>query len=195
MLKNSLPTRYKTSLEAIESAMDELDIDFTKDSYTAEEVSNLDTHFSSQELLALEGPSLAVTDDEILAVAERTNIELDVVMQAAQKCQTLSFLVKWAEEYQSQKSAIEQEKASLAIKESVSRHIELENLTHQEKDLQARLVSALTPTSSTIPSVSDIEKMLGIETPESARSLAKSDYTGEEAPDFLLQARSLIKIK
>jgi flagellar hook-basal body complex protein FliE len=134
------------------------------------------------------------TDDDVLAVAEQANIELDVVMQAAQNCQTLSFLVKWAEEYQAQKSAIEQEEAELAIRESVTRRIELEKLTQKEKELQERLVSALAPSTSTIPSVSSIEKMLGVEIPEPVRNLAASDYTAEKAPDFLLQARSLLKL-
>jgi hypothetical protein len=135
------------------------------------------------------------TDDDVLAIAEGSNIELDVVMQAAENCNTLRLLVMWAEEYQRQKSEVQEEKAIEAIRESVKRRIELEKLTQKEQELQERLVSALTPAASATPSISDIEKMLGIETPESVRNLAKSKYIDAKAPDFLSQARRLLQTK
>lgn len=139
--------------------------------------------------------SAAPTDDDVLAIAESSNIELDVVMQAAENCNTLRLLVMWAEEYQRQKAEIQEEKAVVAIKESVKRRIELEKLTEKEQELQERLVSALTPGASTTPSIGDIEKMLGITTPDSVKNLAKSKYTEDKAPDFLSKARELLNTK
>lgn len=136
--------------------------------------------------------SAAPTDDDVLAIAENSNIELDIVMQAAENCNTLRLLVMWAEEYQQQKAEIQEARAITAIKESVKRRIELEKLTEKEQELQERLVSALTPATNSTPAISDIEKMLGIETPESVKVLAKSNY-GAKAPDFLLKARELLK--
>lgn len=137
--------------------------------------------------------SAAPTDDDVLAIAENSNIELDVVMQAAENCNTLRLLVMWAEEYQRQKAEIQEEKATQAIRESVKRRIALEKLTEEEQELQERLVSALTRRANTKPSIGDIEKMLGIATPESVKNLAKSKYTEDKAPDFLSKARELLK--
>lgn len=135
----------------------------------------------------------APTDDDVLTIAEQSNIDIDVVMQAAANCETLRLLVLWAEEYQRQKAEIEEEKVIEDIRESVKRRIELEKLTGTEQQLQERLLSALTPSTNSRPSVASIEKMLGIETPESVRKLAKSSYSGDKAPDFLSQARELLK--
>jgi ketopantoate reductase len=133
------------------------------------------------------------TDSAAIDIAIETNIDLEIVEKAAQQCQTLETLVMWAEEYQRQKATQEEEELAKSIQESVKRRLDLERLTKAQKDLQERLVVALSTPKANRPSIAEIEKLLGIETPEAVKQIAKTSYT-EEVPDFLETAKSLLKL-
>ena len=64
---------------------------------------------------------LAVTDDDVLELAESTGVDLDIVMNAAAHVEDLEALVKWVEAYQELES-------EQAIKESARQQFELDQL-------------------------------------------------------------------
>jgi hypothetical protein len=84
----------------------------------------------------VEESSLAVTDEEILDVAESTGIDLDIIMSAAMHVENLEALVQWVEEYKRLES--EQE-----IKDSARQQFELDQLRQKEQQLGERLNAAL----------------------------------------------------
>jgi hypothetical protein len=78
---------------------------------------------------------LAITDEEILNVAESTNVDLDIIMSAAMHVENLEALVQWVEEYKRLES--EQE-----IKDSARQQFELDQLLQKEQELGERLNAA-----------------------------------------------------
>ncbi len=125
--------------------------------------------------------SLALTDDEILDVAESTGVDLDIIMSAAMHVETLEALVQWVEEYKRLES--EQE-----IKDSARQQFELDQLRQKEQQLGERLNAAL---NKPAVNVAAIRQRLGVRTPQEVMNLGKWDglpgSSGE--PDFLKNAR------
>ncbi len=130
----------------------------------------------------VEESSLAVTDEEILDVAESTGIDLDIIMSAAMHVENLEALVQWVEEYKRLES--EQE-----IKDSARQQFELDQLRQKEQQLGERLNAAL---NKPAVNVAVIRQCLGVRTPQGVMNLGKWDglpgSSGE--PDFLKQARA-----
>ncbi|HEY9795876.1 MAG TPA: hypothetical protein V6D30_09560 [Leptolyngbyaceae cyanobacterium] len=130
----------------------------------------------------IDNSSLAVTDDEILDVAESTGVDLDIVMSAAMHVENLEALVQWVEEYKRLES--EQE-----IKDSARQQFELDQLRKKEQELGERLNAAINkPTVN----VAAIRQRLGVKTPQSVTNLGKWDGKPGAAnePDFLKNARA-----
>ena len=127
---------------------------------------------------------LAVTDDDVLGLAEATGVDLDIVMSAAAHVEDLEALVKWVEAYQELES-------EQAIKDSARQQFELDQLRKKETELTDRLNSALTKTK---PDVNKIRQRLGVKVPTSVTKLGKWNGTvnAEGEPDFLKQAREAL---
>lgn len=125
---------------------------------------------------------LAVTDDEVLELAESTGVDLDVVMSAAAHVEDLEALVKWVEAYQE----LEDEQA---IKESARQQFELDQLRKRETELGERLNSALTKSK---PDVNKIRQRLGVKVPTSVSRLGtwNGKVNDVNEPDFLKKARA-----
>ena len=130
----------------------------------------------------IDNASLALTDDEILDVAESTGVDLDIIMSAAMHVETLEALVQWVEEYKRLES--EQE-----IKDSARQQFELDQLRQKEQQLGERLNAAL---NKPVVNVAAIRQRLGVRTPQEVMNLGKWDglpgSSGE--PDFLKNARA-----
>lgn len=124
---------------------------------------------------------LAVTDDDVLELAEATGVDLDVVMSAAAHVEDLEALVKWVEAYKE----IESEQA---IKDSARQQFELDQLRKRENELGDRLNAALTKAT---PDVSKIRQRLGVKVPAKVTNLgAWNGKVGDpNEPDFLKKAR------
>jgi hypothetical protein len=125
--------------------------------------------------------NLAVTDDDVLELAETTGVDLDVVMSAAAHVEDLEALVKWVEAYQELES-------EQAIKESVRQQFELDQLRKKETELGERLNAALTKSK---PDVNKIRQRLGVKVPTSVSRLGTWNGKVNDAnePDFLKKAR------
>lgn len=130
---------------------------------------------------------LAVTDDDVLELAETTGVDLDVVMSAAAHVEDLEALVKWIEEYTKLES--EQE-----IKDSARQQFELDQLRKKESELTDRLNSALTKPK---PNTNTIRQRLGVKVPKSVSNLGawNGKVNANNEPDFLKQARSVLEKK
>lgn len=130
----------------------------------------------------IDNSSLAVTDDEILDLAESTGVDLDVVMSAAAHIESMEALVQWVEEYKK----LEDEQR---IKDSAKQQFELDQLRKKEQELGERLNAALNK-----PAVNTnlIRQQLGVKVPTGVSQLGKWDglpgTSGE--PDFLKNARA-----
>lgn len=124
---------------------------------------------------------LAVTDDDVLELAEATGVDLDVVMSAAAHVEDLEALVKWVEAYKE----IESEQA---IKDSARQQFELDQLRKKESELGERLNSALTKST---PDVNKIRQRLGVKVPKGVTKLGTWNGKVNDAnePDFLKKAR------
>ncbi|MBD2016167.1 hypothetical protein H6F96_19610 [Microcoleus sp. FACHB-53] len=124
---------------------------------------------------------LAVTDDDVLDLAETTGVDLDVVMSAAAHVEDLEALVKWVEAYQELES-------EQTIKESAKQQFNLDQLRKKETELTDRLNSALTKTK---PDVKKIRQRLGVKVPASVSRLGTWNGKADDAnePDFLKKAR------
>jgi hypothetical protein len=124
---------------------------------------------------------LAVSDDEVLELAEATGVDLDVVMSAAAHVEDLEALVKWVEAYKE----IESEQA---IKESARQQFELDQLREKESALTERLNSALTKSK---PDMNSIRQRLGVKVPTSVSNLGawNGKVNAPNEPDFLKKAR------
>jgi hypothetical protein len=124
---------------------------------------------------------LAVSDDDVLELAETTGVDLDVVMSAASHVEDLEALVKWVEAYKE----IESEQA---IKDSARQQFELDQLRKKETELGERLNSALTKTT---PDINKIHQRLGIKVPTSVSNLGawNGKVNAKNEPDFLKKAR------
>jgi hypothetical protein len=124
---------------------------------------------------------LAVTDDDLLELAEATGVDLDVVMSAAAHVEDLEALVKWVEAYQE----LEDEQA---IKESAREQFELDQLRKKETELGERLNAALTKSK---PDVNKIRQRLGVKVPTSVSNLGawNGKVNDVNEPDFLKKAR------
>jgi len=125
---------------------------------------------------------LAVTDDDVLELAESTGVDLDVVMSAAAHVADLEALVKWVEAYQELKD-------EQAIKESARQQFELDQLRKRETELGDRLNSALTKEK---PDVTKIRQRLGVKVPTSVSNLGawNGKINDPNEPDFLKKARA-----
>ncbi len=125
---------------------------------------------------------LAVTDDDVLELAESTGVDLDVVMSAAAHVADLEALVKWVEAYQELKD-------EQAIKESARQQFELDQLRKRETELGDRLNSALTKEK---PDVNKIRQRLGVKVPTSVSNLGawNGKINDPNEPDFLKKARA-----
>jgi hypothetical protein len=124
---------------------------------------------------------LAVTDDDVLELAEATGVDLDVVMSAAAHVEDLEALVKWVEAYQELES-------EQAIKDSARQQFELDQLRKKETELGERLNAALTKSK---PDVNKIRQRLGVKVPTSVSNLGAWNGKAADAnePDFLKKAR------
>jgi hypothetical protein len=131
--------------------------------------------------------SLAVTDDEILEIAENTGVDLDVVMSAAEHVQSLEALVYWVEAYKE----LEFEQA---IKDSARQQFEIDQLRKKEQELGERLNTAL---NKPPPNVDAIRQQLGVKVPQSVTNLGKWDGKpgSSNEPDFLKKARAAMTWK
>lgn len=128
----------------------------------------------------LEPVSLAITDDHILDLAEKSGVELDVLIQAAEQVETLGHLCLWVEEYK-------RTKAELSIKESVQRRIAAEQLAKEQQKLGERLEAAI---AKPMPDTAKIEQSLGLELPTEIEDLAKF---GEWQKDFLGKLKKAVE--
>ena len=130
----------------------------------------------------IDNSSLAVTDEEILNVAESTGVDLDIVMSAAMHVENLEALVQWVEEYKRLES--EQE-----IKDSARQQFELDQLRKKEQQLGERLNAAL---NKPAVNTSVIRQQLGVKVPAGVSNLGKWDGKPGTAgePDFLKNARA-----
>jgi hypothetical protein len=124
---------------------------------------------------------LAISDDEVLELAESTGVDLDVVMSAVAHVEDLEALVKWVEAYKE----IESEQA---IKDSARQQFELDQLRKKESELTERLNSALTKSK---PDVNKIRQRLGVKVPTSVSNLGawNGKVNAPNEPDFLKKAR------
>lgn len=124
---------------------------------------------------------LAVSDDDVLELAETTGVDLDVVMSAAAHVEDLEALVKWVEAYK-------EVEAEQAIKDSARQQFELDQLRKRESELGERLNAALTKST---PDVSKIRQRLGVKVPAKVTNLgAWNGKVGDpNEPDFLKKAR------
>lgn len=139
--------------------------------------------------------SAAPSQDDAIALALHTNLDLDIIWKAAQECERLEYLVLWAEEFCRQEEEAQKEQNLAAIKESVSRFRELKNLTTEQQNLQQRLVTALGgPANGNSFNIREIEKALGVETPKAITRIADERIT-EGKPDFLTTAQALLKAR
>jgi hypothetical protein len=122
-----------------------------------------------------------VSDDDVLALAEATGVDLDVVMNAAAHVEDLEALVKWVEAYQELES-------EQAIKDSARQQFELDQLRKRESELGERLNAALTKSK---PDVNKIRQRLGVKVPTSVSNLGVWNGKAGDAnePDFLKKAR------
>ena len=129
----------------------------------------------------IDNSSLALTDEEILDVAESTGIDLDIIMSAAMHVENLEALVQWVEGYKRLES--EQE-----IKDSARQQFELDQLRQKEQQLGERLNAAL---NKPVVNTSVIRQQLGVKVPQSVSLLGKWDgLPGSDGePDFLKNAR------
>jgi hypothetical protein len=131
-----------------------------------------------------EPAALAVTDDDVLEIAEITGVDLDIVMSAAAHVEDLEALVLWVEAYKELES-------TQAIKDSAKQQFELDQLQKREVQLGDRLNHALnkTPVNTAL-----IRQRLGVNVPKSITRLGKWDgnLDSKDAPDFLKSARSAV---
>jgi hypothetical protein len=125
--------------------------------------------------------NLAVSDDDVLELAESTGVDLDVVMSAAAHVEDLEALVKWVEAYQELKD-------EQAIKDSARQQFELDQLRKKETELGERLNAALTKSK---PDVNKIRQRLGVKVPTSVSNLGawNGKVNDPNEPDFLKKAR------
>lgn len=181
-----------TDADDFDALLLDLAIDPEAAELTEAEVLTVKSHATS--LTALPAPQeaksgnvhghLAVTDDEILSVAESTGIDLDIVMSAAMHVENLEALVRWVEEYKRLES--EQE-----ILDSARQQFELDQLRKKESELGDRLNAALNkaPVNTNL-----IRERLGVTVPKSITKLGNWDgkpgTVGE--PDFLKSARAKV---
>jgi len=123
----------------------------------------------------------AVTDDDVLELAEATGVDLDIVMNAAAHVEDLEALVKWVEAYKELES-------EQAIKDSARQQFELDQLRKKETELGERLNAALTKSK---PDVNKIRQRLGVKVPTSVSNLGVWNGKAGDAnePDFLKKAR------
>jgi hypothetical protein len=169
------------NFEALEEVLIDLGIDPEKDELTVEEARAARNYFRD-----LEGRAIApVSDDDVLAVAETSGVDLDVVIRASERLDSLEDLVQWVESYQDL-ARVHQ------IKENAKQQFEIDRLEGKEQELAARLSAALKRES---PDFEEIRQRLGIEAPEAATRLASWDGKpkGEGEPDFLKSARTALK--
>lgn len=141
-----------------------------------------DSNNNGQASGRVEESLLAITDEEILNVAESTDVDLDIIMSAAMHVENLEALVQWVEEYKRLES--EQE-----IKDSARQQFELDQLLQKEQELGERLNAAITKPAV---NVAVIRQRLGVKTPQGVTNLGKWDGLPESfgEPDFLKTARA-----
>lgn len=158
----------------------DLGIDPDKEELTSEEAEKVRAHFRDSQM-ALPSNGKAPSDDDVLALAEGSGVDLDVVMDAADALGELEALVKWVETYQSCVTDAE-------IEADAKRQFQIDQLERKEKELGERLAAAVNLKS---PDFDAIRRRLGITTPEAVTRLADK----EREPNFLKSARVAMKIR
>jgi hypothetical protein len=193
MIKSEAMNQFGySSQDTFDTMLLDLNIDPDKTDFTDEECDRIRQHIASMGATkalptgepdnAATNGHLAVTDDEILGVAESTGVDLDIVMSAAMHVENLEALVQWVEEYKRLES--EQE-----IKDSARQQFELDQLRKKEQQLGERLNAAL---NKPAVNVSNIRQQLGVKVPAGVSKLGKWDGKAGTAgePDFLKSARA-----
>jgi hypothetical protein len=178
MQLSNLAEKYTGSdLEALQETMIEvLNIDPTRE-LTEAEIEQIEAHFNGG--LALPDAAAAVTDDDVLAIAETSGVDLDVVMQASERLGSLEDLVQWVESYQDL-ARVHQ------IKENAKQQFEIDRLEGKEKELADRLAAAVERSS---PDFNKIRASLGFKLPKAVERMADEEHE----PDFLKSARTALK--
>lgn len=193
MIKSEVMTQFGYSdQDVFDTLLLNLNIDPDASELTDNECARIRTHIAdmgaSKALPASENanadiPSsdLAVSDDDVLELAETTGVDLDVVMSAAAHVEDLEALVKWVEAYQELES-------EQAIKDSARQQFELDQLRKKESELGERLNAALAQPK---PNTNAIRQRLGVKVPTSVSNLgAWNGKVGDpNEPDFLKKAR------
>jgi hypothetical protein len=176
MTKTELAQDYVGgNFEALEEILIDLGIDPEKDELTVEEARAARNYFRD-----LEGRAIApVSDDDVLAIAETTGIDLSVVMQASERLDSLEDLVQWVESYQGFARACQ-------IKENAKQQFEIDRLEGKEKELADRLAAAVDRSS---PDFNKIRASLGFKLPKAVERMADEEHE----PDFLKSARTALK--
>jgi hypothetical protein len=186
-----------SSQDSFDTMLLDLGIDPDKTDFTDDECDRIRQHIASMGATkalptgepddAATNGHLTVTDDEILGVAERTGVDLDIVMSAAMHVENLEALVQWVEEYKRLES--EQE-----IKNSARQQFELDQLRKKEQELGERLNAAINKPAI---NVAAIRQNLGVKTPQSVTNLGKWDGKAGSSnePDFLKKARAAFSKK
>jgi hypothetical protein len=163
-------------IEALQETMIEiLDIDPTRE-LTEAEIEQIEAHFNGGLALPDAAP---VTDDDVLAVAESSGLDLDVVMRAASQLDHLEALVQWVESYQ-------RFARSHQIQENAKQQFEIDRLEGKEKELADRLAAAVDRSS---PDFNKIRASLGFKLPKAVERMANEEHE----PDFLKSARIALK--
>jgi hypothetical protein len=195
MIKSEAMNKFGySSQDAFDTMLLDLNIDPDKTDFTDEECDRISQHIASTGATkalptgepdnAATNGHLTVTDDDILAVAANTGVDLDVVMNAAAHVADLEALVKWVEVYKE----FEDEQA---IRDSAREQFELDQLRKKESQLGERLTAALnkSPVNTNL-----IRERLGVVVPKTVTKLGKWDgkVDSENAPDFLKPAREAI---
>jgi hypothetical protein len=163
-------------IEALQETMIEvLSIDPTRE-LTEAEIEQIEAHFNGG--LALPGTT-PLNDDDVLAIAETTGIDLGVVMQASERLGSLEDLVQWVESYQ-------WFARSHQIQENAKQQFEIDRLEGKEKELADRLAAAVDRSS---PDFNKIRASLGFKLPKAVERMADEEHE----PDFLKSARTALK--
>lgn len=173
-------------VDTLKEAMVDLEIDPLQDSLGDEDTAKIDAHFQRLALPEpVTTPKAPPTDDQVLALAESAGVDLDAVMQAAERLGELEALVLWVESYQ---ELVHDQR----IKDNAKQQFEIDRLEGKEQELASRLSAAVNRPS---PNFQEIYDRLGIKTPQTVTELATWDGTpdGESEPDFLRNARSALK--
>lgn len=144
-LLNDFPEQ---SWEDIARAMDECDIDYSKESWTTAERKKLATHYKREIKALAKAPTLG----EITKTAKKYGIDVETLKAAAHTFTSVKHLVLFAE-------ALKDEQDKALIQNAAKRFVALKGMESETADLKTKLKDILARES---PDIAKLENLMGL---------------------------------